>query len=225
MATRGHRFAVLLGAAAVLLLTAWFAGSAFDPPGPQPSPGSVRLGPEPGEVVEDYLARLPAELPDAGEPVLALVQLDAEVPVAQAVALTGQPVVTAVFRVPLPRVQTALRFVDPPPELPPGPALDTARRQAAEQARRDADRLTARPGAVAAAEARALADPSGASVAALLVRADRDRLTELALAPGVRAVHAAPAGAVRVELALTPLLPGQWERADPVPDDGPVRTG
>ena len=47
-------------------------------------------------------------------------------------------------------------------------------------------------------------------------------LEQVAAQPGVRAVHAAPAGTTRVELALAPLLPGQTERVDPLPDDGPV---
>jgi hypothetical protein len=46
--------------------------------------------------------------------------------------------------------------------------------------------------------------------------------TALAARPDVRAVHAAPAGVTARELALSPLLPEQVERADPPPDDGPV---
>ena len=57
---------------------------------------------------------------------------------------------------------------------------------------------------------------------ALVVRADRAALEALAGRPGVRAVHAAPAGVTERELALSPLLPEQIERADPLPDDGPV---
>jgi hypothetical protein len=59
-------------------------------------------------------------------------------------------------------------------------------------------------------------------VLALVVRADRAALEALAADPGVRAVDAAPVGATEPELALSPLLPGQVERADPPPDDGPV---
>jgi hypothetical protein len=40
--------------------------------------------------------------------------------------------------------------------------------------------------------------------------------------PGVRALDAAPAGTTLRELALSPLLPGQTARADPLPDDGVV---
>jgi hypothetical protein len=44
----------------------------------------------------------------------------------------------------------------------------------------------------------------------------------VAARPGVRAVHAAPAGVTARELAIAPLLPDQVERADPLPDDGTV---
>jgi hypothetical protein len=44
----------------------------------------------------------------------------------------------------------------------------------------------------------------------------------VAARPGVRAVHAAPAGVTARELAIAPLLPEQAERVDPPPDDGPV---
>jgi len=40
--------------------------------------------------------------------------------------------------------------------------------------------------------------------------------------PAVRAVEAAPPGTAARELALSPLLPEQTVRADPLPDDGPV---
>ena len=239
----------LLACVVVLLATAWYVGSRFDPPAPRPAAGAVRLGPEPGEAVADYVARLPAELPAPGTPVLALVQFGAELttegamallggapgpdgaaPVtAAAVPVTAVPVtavpvtaVSAVFHVPLPRVQTALRFValDPGPPLPA--ALGTARERAWFAADADAARRAGRPADVAATEAAALADPACRCVLAVVVRADRAGLELLAARPGVRAVHAAPAGADPVELALSPLLPSQVERADPVPDDGPV---
>lgn len=232
----------LLACVVVLLATAWYVGSRFDPPAPRPAAGAVRLGPEPGEAVADYLARLPAELPAPGTPVLALVQFGAELTPEGAMALLGEasgpggaaavtavpvtavPVtaVSAVFHVPLPRVQTALRFValDPGPPLPA--ALGTARERAWFAADADAARRTGRPADVAATEAALLADPACGCVLAVVVRADRAGLEALAARPGVRAVHAAPAGADPVELALSPLLPSQVERADPVPDDGPV---
>jgi hypothetical protein len=229
---RRVRLAVLLGCLVVALATAWYAGarSGSVPSPPQAAVGSVRLGPEPGADVDGYLARLPVELPPPGLRTLALVQFAAEVTVAEALAaVEGAEPVTAVFRVPLPRVQTALRFEPLDPGVPPATALGTARERAQLAAGSDAHRLSGatqraagRPAAVAAAEAAALAAPGCRCLLALLARGDREVLTVLARRPGVRAVHAAPPGTVPVELALAPLLPGQEVRADPLPDDGPV---
>ncbi|WP_219420438.1 hypothetical protein, partial [Pseudonocardia nigra] len=153
MSARG-RIAVLLVCAAVALLTAWYVGARSAPSGAGSDPvavGSVRLGPEPGEAVDHYLARLPAELPPPQAQTLALVQFAAELPIADAVAATaGTTPVTAVFRVPLPRVQTALRFERLEPGVPPVTALTSARERAAAAAAGDATRATGRPGDVAA---------------------------------------------------------------------------
>lgn len=225
--TARGRIAVLLGCAALALLTAWYAGSQQAPGTPSAPTGSVRLGPEPGEPVAGYLARLPGQLPAPGAEAAALVQLTAEIGTGQAAGLAGsapgapRPTV-AVFRVPLPRVQTALRFEPLDPGVPVAAALDTARERARLGAEADADRLSGRAGGVAAAEAAALADPACPCTVALVVRGDRAALETTAARPGVRAVDAAPAGVTERELALAPLLPGQLERADPLPDDGPV---
>jgi hypothetical protein len=218
------RLAVLAACAAVVLLAAWWTGRETGPAGPAApvAAGQVRLGPEPGEPVADYLARLPAELPPPGEPVLALVQYGTGRTAASlaAAAPVTAPVI-AVFRVPLPRVQTALRFEPVEPGVPAPTALASAQERA-RGAAADAGRLTGRAGAVAAAEAAALADPGCPCAVAVLVRADRAALDALAAAPDVRAVHAAPAGTAVRELALAPLLPEQATAADPLPDDGPV---
>ncbi len=186
---------------------------------PAPSAGAVRLGPESGEDVAAYRARLPSSLPPEGARVPALVQLAAELTTADAgVAVAGTSPRTAVFRVPLPRVQTALRFAELEEGVPR--ALDNARARAQQAAATDAARLPGRAGAVAAAEARALADPACRCVLAVLVDADRAALEAVAARPGVRAVEAAPPDTV--DPALAPLLPEQTARADPPPDDGPV---
>jgi hypothetical protein len=217
------RAGAVLACAVIVLLTAWYAGSRFPASAPAPAPGSVRLGPEPGEEVSAYLARLPAELPAPGVEALALVQFSAELPGAAAVqAVAGAGPVTAALRVPLPRVQTALRFEPLEPGIPPPTALDTARQRAQQQAAADAQQQPGRAADIAAAEARALADPATPCVLAVVVRAERGVLEGLATRPDVRAVHAAPAGVTARELALAPLLPGQVERADPLPDDGEV---
>jgi hypothetical protein len=208
------RLAVLAGCVVVVLLTALYAGSQFSPGTPGPTPGSVALGPEAGERVEAYLARLPADLPAPGASAYALVQFRAELTGSLAVAaVDGTEPVSAVFRVPLERVQTALRFE-------PLGTVDLARSRARAAAEAGAARLTGRPAAVAAAEAAALADPGCACVVALVVRGDRAALDALSARDQVRAVHAAPADAEPVELALSPLLPAQTEAATPLPDDG-----
>jgi hypothetical protein len=217
------RAGVLLACGAVVLLVAWYAGAQLPQSAPAPAPGSVRLGPEPGEEVPAYLARLPAELPTSGTEALALVQFAAELPVAAAVpAAAGAAPVTAVLHVPLPRVQTALRFEPLEPGVPAPAAFDVARQRAHQQAAADAGQKTGRAAEVAAAEARALADPAAPCVLAVVVRGERATLEAVAARPDVRAVHAAPAGVTARELALAPLLPGQVERADPLPDDGAV---
>jgi hypothetical protein len=217
---------VLAACAVVVVLAAWYAGAQVPASGPAPAPGSVRLGPEPGEEVAAYLQRLPAELPAPGTAALALVQFTTELPASAAVpAVAGTTPVTAVLRVPMPRVQTALRFEPLERGVPVPAALDAARRRAQEEAAADARRLSERAGRsadVAAAEAGAFADPATPCVIALVVQAGRAGLDALAARPDVRAVHAAPTGVTARELALSPLLPEQVERADPPPDDGPV---
>ena len=126
------------------------------------------------------------------------------------------------FRAPLPRVQTALRFEPVTGTGDLAAALEVARGRAAFAASADASRLTGRPRDVAAAEQRIYDDPSCPCIAALVVRADRARLDALAADPAVRAVDAAPTGTEPRDLALAPLLPDQRTAADPLPDDGPV---
>lgn len=221
--TRAQRAAALVGCAVVAVALAWYAGSRFAPGVPAPPAGTVALGPEAGEGVAQYLARLPAQLPPSGAVAPALVQFGTEQsPAAALDAVAGTTPVVAVLRVPLPRVQTALRFEAVEAAVPAPVALDSARRRALSTARTDATRLVGRPRAVATAEAAALANPTCACVLALVVRADRAELAALAARPEVRAVHAGPPDATARELALSPLLPEQTVRADPPPDDGVV---
>jgi hypothetical protein len=217
-----RRLAVLAGCVLVALAVAWYAGSQHPPSSATSAPGSVRLGPEAGEDVAAYLARLPASLPPDGARVPALVQLAAEATAPDALAaVEGTTPVTAVFRVPLPRVQTALRFVALEPGVPAATALDSARVRAQRAAA--AEVLQAgRPGAVAAFEAASLDRADCRCVVAMVVDGDRAGLDAVAGRPAVRAVEAAPPGTTDGELALAPLLPEQTVRADPPPDDGPV---
>ncbi len=215
------RAAVVVCCLAVAVAVAWYAGTRQAPSTPTPPVGTVRLGPEPGEDVAGYLARLPATLPPDGVAAPALVQLAAGSTTGDALAvLAGTAPRTAVFRVPLPRVQTALRFVALEDAVPAAAAMDNARARAEQTAAADAGRLPGRAGAVAAAEAAALADAGCRCVLAVLVEGDRAALAAVAARAGVRAVEAAPPGTA--DPALAPLLPEQTARADPPPDDGPV---
>ena len=222
MTVRG-RVGVLAACAVVAVLVALYAAWTSPPPTPLPPPGSVHLGPDPGENVASYLAVLPATLPPPATVAAALVQFTAERTTADAVAtVAGTIPLTAVFRVPMTRVQTALRFEALESGVPLRTALDSARQRAGAAAAADAGRLTGRPQAVAAAEAADLDVPTCTCVLALVVQGDGTALTQLATRTGVRAVDAAPAGTTSRELALSPLLPDQTERADPLPDDGGV---
>jgi hypothetical protein len=216
--TTRRRFAVLAACAVVAALVALYTAVRTPSPTSGPPPGSVRLGPEPGEAVTDYLARAAASLPPAGTTTLALAQYADERAVAD-VQAPGTPV-EVVFRVDLPRVQTALRFQPLEPGVPVATALDSARQRAAAAATSDAGRLTDRPRAVATAEAAALTRPDCACIVALVVSADGAALGRAAA--GVRVIEASPPGVTLRELALSPLLPEQAGRADPLPDDGPV---
>lgn len=221
---RGRRLLVVGSGVVLLMLLVWTGVQALRAPAATPpvAAGQVRLGPEPGEAVDAYLARIPATLPAPGERAVVLVQLGAEVTAEQAAALVGTaPVTQAVLRFPIPRVQTALRFESVPAGAPLAAALDTARQRAGYTAEAEAARLTDRPAAVARAEAAGYGAPC-ACVLALVVSADRAGLDRLAAAPGVRAVEAAPVGVTPAELALSPLLPEQTTAATPPPDDGPV---
>ncbi|WP_051341666.1 hypothetical protein [Pseudonocardia spinosispora] len=219
----------LLCIAVVLLGVAWVAGQR--PGGAERavprSLDAVRLGPDPGESIDAYLAGLPARLP-TGAPVPALVQFTHELSVPDTViALDGVVPATAVFRVPLNRVQTALRFVPLQPVTEPDPGsvtgrrLDIAQETAQRTAQREALRATGRAAAVARYEAGQLGT-SCRCVLAVLVLGDRAALTALSTRPGVRAVDAAPSGTPTTGVALAPLLPEQTTVAAPVPDDGPV---
>jgi hypothetical protein len=218
-----RRAAVVLAACAVIAfaVVVGYAGVRHASSAVGVAAGTVRLGPDPGEEVAAYLARVPATLPPDGERTSALVQLGAEVTPSDALTVVaGTTSRTAVFRVPLPRVQTALRFVALEDGVPDPAALDNARARAAQAAAADAQRLTGRAGAVAGAETSALDDPACRCVLAVLVEGDRAGLAAVAGRPGVRAVEAAPPDTT--DPALAPLLPEQTAGADPPPDDGPV---
>ncbi|GAA4806228.1 hypothetical protein GCM10023200_49750 [Actinomycetospora chlora] len=211
-----------------MLVTAWAAGSASAPGGGSGVPGgtdATRLGPAPGETVAGYLDRARAVPPGPPGPRPALVELAGELDVGGAAALLATPGVTAreaVFRVPLPRVQTALREVTLDPTVDVPASLRLAEAQAANRAGEQARTSTGRAAAVATTESARLS-AGCACVVALVVDVDPaapGTLDALRARPGVRAVEVAPPGTRA--LAVSPLLPEQDGTVGPVPDDGPV---
>jgi hypothetical protein len=234
--SRRQYVVAVLCIAVVALGVAWVAGRQSERAGhaPPPSLDAERLGPDPGEPVAGYLAGLPARLPPPGAAAVpALLQLDPELgsdALAARLAGAGAGVAEVrrvVFRVPLPRVQTALRFQPLPtvdladPAAALSRALELAQQGAQRQAAAEVPALSGRAAGVARYESAALSG-SGPVVLAVLVHADRAQLLRLAGLPGVRAVDAAPEGTPDSGTALAPLLPGQRDTAGPVPDDGPV---
>jgi hypothetical protein len=224
----------LLCVVVVLLGVAWVAGQQSllgRSNRPPPSLDAVRLGPTPAQPVVDYLAGLPARLPAPGAPpVPALVEFAHPRDATEAVRLlSGATPVTAVLRVPLARVQTALRFQPLPIVSAADPVAGEERRfalawQAGGRAASAAvGRLDGRPARVAEYEAAQLAAvPPCHCLIAVLVTGDHAALSAVLARPGVRAVDAAPVGTPVTGVALAPLLPEQTAVAGPVPDDGPV---
>ncbi|MDT7712940.1 MAG: hypothetical protein QOG46_1629 [Pseudonocardiales bacterium] len=212
------RWLVLAVLVVVFGLTIWAAGQRGEP---LPA-GAERLGPEAGEQVVDYLRRAERSLPAGNSgPVWALAQLDSYLTPAPAAELArGVRLSRAIIRVPLPRIQTALITRDLPGQRPVAELTEALWSAAADRAA-VASRQHGRRAALATAEAAQLRT-SCACVVALLVFGDGDALRVLAARPGVRAVHAALLDTPIQDLAISPLLPEQLERAGPVPDDGPV---
>ena len=200
-------------------LTTWVAGQRDEPVLPA---GVQRLGPEAGEPVTAYLRRANASLPAGHSSHWALVQLDSYLTTDRAAELTqGVRLSKVVFRVPLPRVQTALITRDLSGQQP---VAELARAQRSAAADRLAVSRTApesRRAAVAAAEATQL-DRGCACVLALLVFGDGGALHAVATRPDARAVQAALSDTSIEDLAISPLLPEQTQTAGPVPDDGPA---
>lgn len=230
---------VLAAVLVVVLVTAWVAGSGSSPGsaggGVPGSTDATRLGPVAGETVAGYLARARVVPPGPPGPRPALVELGTETDVAGAAALlagSGATPREVVFRVPLPRVQTALRQVTLDDSgVDPATALRLAEVQAANRAGEQARTSSGRAAAVAATESARLS-AGCACVVALVVAldpADPTVVPGLRARPDVRAVEVAPAGARFGALAVSPLLPeqvddgrGPPETVGPVPDDGPV---
>jgi hypothetical protein len=153
-----RRMAVLAGCVVVAVLLALYAAGQART-GPSVPAGSVRLGPDAGEDVAAYAGRARAGLPPPGTVTLALVQFAAGRTVPEAAGLGVAPV-EAVFRVAIPRVQTALRFEPLAPGAAAETALDVARQRAAFAAGADAARLGRPAGPPQAADGTGAARPA-----------------------------------------------------------------
>jgi hypothetical protein len=210
---------VLLAALVMVFgFTTWIAGQRDEP---APS-GVQRLGPEAGEPVANYLRRASASLPAGHSSAWALVQLDTYLTPEHAAELArGVRLSKVVFRVPLPRVQTALITRDLAGQQPVAELTRAQRSAAAERLAASRATPNTRRAIVAAAEAAQL-DRGCACVLAVLVFGDGDALRMVAARPDVRAVQAALPDTSIEDLAISPLLPEQTVIAGPVPDDGPA---
>lgn len=209
------------------------------------SPGvmSDALGPENGEVVDDYLARAASSLGDDDEDPAAgaddhrwaLVSADRAWTVPEAAAVVrGLPRVSGLYaQVPVEGVAmpvTGVTLAEPVAgESGREPVFDRGLRDVVE--RLDGD-LPVGPGAQAPPDAdRAAATAaltvsrirSGApAIIGLLARGTPAQLRSVAGQPWVRAVEALPADAVWERFAVRPLQPQQVDAAFPLPDDAPV---
>lgn len=224
---RQARWAVLAVLLVVFGFAVWVAGQCGEPV----HSSDQRLGPEAGEPVADYLRRAGASLPPAqSQPAWALVELNDYLEPGAAADLTRDVRLSRVlFRVSLPRVQTALITRDLPdqrsaPDLTEV-LIDRSMESAAQERLAAAREMPGgRREAVAAAEAVQLRRGC-ACVLALLVLGDGDHLRAVSARPGVRAVHAAFPDTPIQDIAISPLLPEQLDIAGPVADDGPVPPG
>ncbi|MFD3464365.1 hypothetical protein ACFWVM_32020 [Nocardia fluminea] len=203
-----------IGAAILLVI-------AFREPPPASAVATDRLGPAPGEQVEQYLVDAKASL-DGGDTAehWALVSFTEYLaPQQLPAAADGLRISGVIQHVPVDRVQTPVITVATPagdePAVKSGEAA--AGLVAAQQFRDERSAAIAR-----VTESRLRA--GCACTAGIVVRGTLPQLRDLATQPGVRAVQALPADAIAGRFAVSPLLPGSSDTVTPNPDDGPVPT-
>lgn len=213
------RLAVLAGGAVALAVAVVVLGVL----NPRPSLGVAtdRLGPVPGERVEEYLADARDSLTGADtEPRWALVSYTEYLTPRQIPgAVDGLRIAGVIQHVSIDRVQTPVITV-------PTPAGDEPARTSADAAagllaaQRMPDQRTADIARLVEARLRA----GCACTAGLVVRGTLPELRALATRPDVRAVQALPPDAISGRFAIAPLLPGSTGPITPTPDDGPIPT-
>ncbi|MFE3546685.1 hypothetical protein ACFXK0_27300 [Nocardia sp. NPDC059177] len=208
---------VALGAAAVLAVV--LLVFAFTAPHPSSGVATDRLGPAPGEQVEEYLNQARASL-DGTDTDLhwALVSFTEYLTPQQIpAAADGLRVAGVIQHVPIDRVQTPVITVATP--AGEEPAVKSAEAAAGLLAAQEFhDERSAEIARVVESRLRA----GCACTAGLVVRGTLPQLRALAAQPGVRAVQALPADALAGRFAVSPLLPGTIGTITPTPDDGPV---
>lgn len=217
---RGERLlrnVVFLGGAVVLAVVVVALGII----NPRPSMGVAtdRLGPAPGERVDDYLSEARASLDGADtEPRWALVSYTEYLTPQQIpAAANGLRISGVIQHVPIDRVQTPVITVGTPGgDTPALSSADAAAGLLAAQ--RQPDQRTTDIARITEARLRA----GCACTAGLVVRGTLPQLRDLAARPGVRAIQALPADAAAGRFAVAPLLPGTTGTVAPTPDDGPV---
>ncbi|WP_278265576.1 hypothetical protein [Nocardia sp. AG03] len=216
-----HRIAkiAILGAAG--LAAAVLLVFAFTAPRVTSGVATDRLGPAPGEQVDDYLNQARASLDGTDTDLrwALLTPTDYLTPQQIPDAAHGLRVAGVIQYVPIDRVQTPVITV----AVPAGaePAVQSAEAAAGLLAAQQFhDQRSADIARVTEVRLRA----GCACTAGLVVRGTLPELRELAAQPGVRSVQALPADALAGRFAVSPLLPGTTGAVTPTPDDGPVPT-
>ncbi|MBC7303204.1 MAG: hypothetical protein H5T78_19930 [Nocardia sp.] len=214
MPLRNAAVLALAAIGAVILLVV-----AFRAPPPASAVATDRLGPAPGERVEQYLVDARDSLAgDDADQHWALVSFtEYRTPPALPAAAGGLRISGVIQHVPVDRVQTPVITVATPggdePAVKSAEAAAglVAAQQFHDQRSADIARVT---------ESRLRA--GCACTAGVVVRGTLPQLRDLATQPGVRAVQALPDDAVAGRFAVSPLLPGSSDTVTPSPDDGPV---
>ncbi|WP_336085965.1 hypothetical protein [Nocardia sp. SSK8] len=204
--------AAVLGAVALLVL-------AFTAPRAVSGVTTDRLGPAPGEQVDEYLSQARASLEGTDTDLHWALLTPTEYLTPQQIpdAAHGLRVAGVIQHVPIDRVQTPVITVATP--AGPEPAVKSAEAAAGLLAAQQFhDQRSAEVARVTEARLRA----GCACTAGLVVRGTLPELRDLAAQPGVRSVQALPADALAGRFAVSPLLPGTTGVITPTPDDGPV---
>ncbi|GAA1893202.1 hypothetical protein [Williamsia serinedens] len=217
---------VLVLAVAVVVGGLYWLGATHPPR--SPGIATDRLGPDPGETVDDYRATSQRSLDAASGTRWALISLRAAVTddVARTIVAGTTPARVA-LHVPIAGVATPVAVV---PVTPDAGSFTTARTLAIGLLDGSAVNGTGFGGIVAQDGVRgeAVSGVVGSRLAAgcacvvgVVVRGAAARLREIAADRRVRAVEALPADAT-ARFTVVPLLPEQTVGGAPVPDSGPV---